>query len=261
MEHHNHNDGAESALRVQLLGANSVFVGGRRIDQRLPVSCLILLAMLMLRRNEPLCRAQLAYSLWPDREERDARANLRRHLHVLHNELAPVSRRNLLCESKHLTWISSEHEWFDVHEFERLSAVPESFEAALYLYNGEFMPNVDHEWCVPIRSRLQRSSQRHLEHVITLREAQGDVVSTLRYVEDLLSADCWREDMLRKLMALRYRLGDRAGALATYYEFRRRIRVEFGVEPMPETARLKDHLVRSAAASDLMTHNLGLAPC
>jgi DNA-binding SARP family transcriptional activator len=68
----------------------------------------------------------------------------------------------------------------------------------------------------------------------------------LRYVELLLGADPWREDALRELMLLRYRLGDRAGALSYFRDFSGRLKSEFDADPMPETMRCRELIARGA---------------
>ena len=62
----------------------------------------------------------------------------------------------------------------------------------------------------------------------------------------MLEIDPFREDALRQLMAVRYEAGDRSGALQTYEQFARRLREELGVEPMPETAALREAVIREA---------------
>jgi len=238
---HGSDISASEALRVHLLGPTRISVG-TRIDQRFSPAALLLFAMLVLRRDEPHNRAELAFTLWPDREEKDARANLRRQLYLLQNALPLSVRRQLVCEPRFVAWTSNAHEWIDVVEFERHSAVPDGHEAAIYLYGGDFMPQVDHEWFAARRAGLQALMRRNLEDAIRRREAQGDFIATLRYVEALLEREYWREDILRKFMQLRCLVGDRAGALAAYNTFCRRIRSELDVEPMPETVRFKERL-------------------
>jgi DNA-binding SARP family transcriptional activator len=80
--------------------------------------------------------------------------------------------------------------------------------------------------------------RRNLETAIRRRREAGDTVGALRYVEDLLAHDPWREDVLRDLMDLRWRIGDRAGALATFRDFSRRLRTELAADPMPETVHV-----------------------
>jgi DNA-binding SARP family transcriptional activator len=241
---------AEHALRVHLLGVTRVGCGATRIDMRLSTSSLLILAMLLQRSDEPVRRDELAFRLWPDREEKHALANVRRNLYRLQAELPPPLRGRISSTARHLMWVTGTDDWIDVREFERWSARPDGLEAALHLYTGEFMPRIDHEWCNGERSRLAAAYRRILEDVIRRRKAAGDFIATLRYAEALLEADPWREDVLCTFMELRWRLGDRAGALAAYRDFCGRIKAELGVDPLPETKRFKEWLASARRGDD-----------
>ncbi len=230
-------------LRVQLLGATQIAYGERRLDQYLTARTLLLLAALVRHQGEPLSREQLAFSLWPDHHEDEARANLRRHLYQLMRILPPAAMPWVVSDAKTVTWPKRDDAWADVAEFERLSAANES-EAALAVYRGELLPRIDHEWVAAARAQLHGMACRHLERAIAERRARGDLATCLEYVEQLLALDPWREDMLRALMYLRFCNGDRAGALAAYRDFCCRLHLEFNVEPMPQTIRCQEQIAR-----------------
>jgi LuxR family maltose regulon positive regulatory protein len=206
--------------------------------------------MLITRPGETLKREELAFRIWPDHPEDDARANLRRHLYLLQRALPSSAKPRILADARSVCWAAGAAAWLDVSEFERLSAAPDGVEAAIDSYAGDFLPHVDHEWVSGVRSRLRALLYRDLERAIALRRAQDDLIGSLRYVEKLLMYDPWREDAICDLMLLRYRIGDRAGALASYREFRHRLRDEFGVDPMPETVGFHDIVVRGQMPSD-----------
>jgi DNA-binding SARP family transcriptional activator len=75
-------------------------------------------------------------------------------------------------------------------------------------------------------------------------------VNALEYVEQLLVHDPWREDALRDLLTLRFNAGDRAGALAYYRAFCKRLGAEFGVDPMPETVKCVEAIARGYAPQE-----------
>jgi DNA-binding SARP family transcriptional activator len=226
---------------MHVLGAAAVACGGRQIHGRLPSSTLVLLAALALRPGWAQRRDELAFTLWPDRTERDARANLRRHLYTLQNELPASVAAQLACTTKTVTWHAGDA-WVDANEFSSRAATDE-VEAAVYLYGGSFLPRIDHEWVNERREAFHRAYCIALEAAIARRTAAGDAVGTLRHVEALFAADPWREDMLRSLRLLRARIGDRAGALAAYQTFRARLFAELAVHPMPETIATRDAII------------------
>jgi DNA-binding SARP family transcriptional activator len=233
-------------MRIQLFGSAAVTCGGRRVDGRLAQSTLLLLARLVVRPGWAHRRDELAFELWPDHAERDARANLRRHLYVLHTELPPAAAAQFEATTKTVAWHAHDA-WVDVNEFVRLSETAEGAEAAAYLYGGAFLAHVDHEWANGRRETYRQAYCRALERSIERRRAFDDVVGALRSVEALLQADPWREDMLREQMVLRTRIGDRAGALAAYDGFSRRITRELAAQPMAETIARRDAIAAGAA--------------
>jgi predicted ATPase len=75
--------------------------------------------------------------------------------------------------------------------------------------------------------------------------ARADYPQAITYAVQLLASDPLREDTVRQLIALRYAVGDRAGALQEYERFVRRLSAELDVEPMPETIALYEAVVRN----------------
>ncbi len=236
-------------LCIRLLGSTQVAYGDQRLDQYLTTRTLLLLAALVKHQGEPLSREQLAFTLWPDRNEGEARANLRRDLYRLVRILPAAASPWVLASAKTVRWLERRDAWVDVAEFKRLTSANQS-EAALALYRGELLPQVDHEWAAAARAQLHGQACNHLERVIAERSARGGVATCLEYVEQLLALDPLREDMLRILMHLRFCRGDRAGALASYREFCRRLQFEFNVEPMPQTVRCCDLIARGHAPQE-----------
>ncbi len=72
------------------------------------------------------------------------------------------------------------------------------------------------------------------------------ITRALEYTHRLLARNPLREDTVRRLTALQYETGDRAGALREYEQFVRRLRQELAVAPpMPEAMALYESIVRN----------------
>jgi DNA-binding SARP family transcriptional activator len=241
--------GPNSLVTVRLLGPPRIVCAGTRIESGLSAHTFLLLAMLLTRKDEILDRDEIAFTLWPDATESDARAALRRHVYKLQQALPDSPGHWLNCTTRTIGWARGGETWVDVDDFERLSESTETLEAAAALYRGDFAPYVDHEWATALRERLRRQAHRVFEQAANLRSSAGDVSGALHYVEHLLALDPWREDAVRRLMLLRYRVGDRAGALAHYRGFSQRLRSEFEVDPMPETAKCFEMIARGLAVT------------
>src|SRR5712692_9569319 len=74
-------------LRVYLFGQPRFDFNGLPLKFSVLPKTLPLCAYLLLQRAQPVARDTVAFTLWPDRPESGARANLRRHLHDLRRAL------------------------------------------------------------------------------------------------------------------------------------------------------------------------------
>ena len=90
-------------VRIRLLGELSLDVGGTSIAPFESARVESLLAYLVLHRDAAQSRQRLAFLLWPDSTERQARTNLR---HVLHNlrRALPGADAYLEVTSRTLRW-------------------------------------------------------------------------------------------------------------------------------------------------------------
>ena len=127
-------------LEIHLLGHLRALVDGAPLPLKFPPRTGPLWAYLLLHRGSRLQRNALAYILWPDESEVDARTNLRRHLHQLSRALRRAAAQEpcLFVDRASVTWNLEADFWLDVDEFERLSAAPETLAEAVNLYAGRF---------------------------------------------------------------------------------------------------------------------------
>ncbi len=134
-----------------------------------------LLAYLLLHRRTPQSRQHLAFTLWPDSSEPQARTNLRHVLHDLRRAL-PDADRFLEITDRTLRWREGAPYWLDVETFEaaltlaqgaavddRLAALREAVET----YAGDLLPERYDEWLVAERARLRARYLEALEHLAT----------------------------------------------------------------------------------------------
>ena len=104
-------------LRIRLLGELDLRHGGAPLPPLESARAASLLAYLLLHRGTPQPRQRLAFLLWPDSTEPQARTNLR---HVLHNlrRALPDPDRFLDVTPRTLQWRSDAPFWLDVAAFE-----------------------------------------------------------------------------------------------------------------------------------------------
>src|SRR5262245_6884317 len=103
-------------LRIRLLGTIDLRYGEHPLPPLESARAESLLAYLLLHRDTPQPRQHLAYLLWPDSTESQARTNLRPLLHTLRRAL-PDPDRFLDVTPRTLQWRVDTPTWLDVAAF------------------------------------------------------------------------------------------------------------------------------------------------
>jgi predicted ATPase/DNA-binding SARP family transcriptional activator len=238
-------EAANRLLRIYLFGQIRLEYDGAALKFSALPKALPLWAYLLLHRAQPVERAALAFTLWPDESEPGALANLRRHLHELRRVL-PAGQPWLLSDGNTVRWNPAAAYWLDVAEFEQFSAADETLPQAVALYGADLLESVYDDWLLYERERLHNLYSADLNRLILQSRAQADLAAALGYAQLLFSRDPLHEDALRQLMTLRYETGDRSGAVQEYEHFVRLLRRELSVDPMPETLALYEAIARNA---------------
>lgn len=233
-------------LEIHLLGQPRFAFGRDPFKFASLPKALPLLAYLALHRQRPISREKAAFTLWEDDSEDGARANLRRHLYHMQRALPPTPPDTpwIIADAESIQWNPAANASLDVGDFERLAASQSSAAEAVEIYGGELLDGFYDEWLYPERDRLGNLYVSLLSDLVLRCRGERDLGRAAAYAQRILTHDPWREDTIRQLMAVRYEAGDRAGALAVYQQFDRRLREEMNVDPMPETASLRDIILR-----------------
>ena len=226
-------------LRLQLLGHIRAFVDGMAFRMATPRKTPQLLTYLLLHRGATVSRDFLAFIFWPDDSEDSARAKLRANLHDLVRLLPPALPEKpwISADGTSIRWNDESAVTLDVDEFESAIAVRD-LERAVALYAGDLVEGLYDEWLLAPRERLHSAYLGALSELISQARRRLDYSAAIAFAKRLLQADPLREDVARRLVALRYEAGDRAGALDEYVRFSKRLQDELGIDPMPESAVL-----------------------
>jgi DNA-binding SARP family transcriptional activator len=238
----------EPGLQICFLGKPALFVNGRLQPLAGPRKAIVLLAYLLAHRDRPLSRAAVAERFWPDDDDEAARAGLRRQLYRAIAALpeAPENRPWIIADKTTLRWNPAAAVRFDAAEYERLCSAGER-DSAVALYRGDFLEDFSDDWCLVERERLRQVHASNLGVLSEQCRRAFDYPGAIDYAQALLQLDPLREDAIRRLMELRFAAGDRAGALADFDRFAKRLRAELGTDPMPETIAVHDAIRRNTA--------------
>lgn len=235
-------------LKIQLLGEFRLDYNGALLSTVSTQRLQSLLAYLLIHRGAPQPRQRVAFLLWSESEEAQARGNLRTLLHSL-REALPDREQFLSLDGQNLQWKSDAPYSLDLEEFEKAIAQQdsaESLEKAVSLYKGELLPGCYDEWILPERQQVEREFIGALERLIALLEAKHEYSHALVYADRLCAQDSLREDAYRKQMRLLGLMGDRAGVMRVYQNCKAVLKRELGedVEPSPETQQAYEDALR-----------------
>ncbi len=245
-------------LHLRLLGDFRILYGKEpvgEIDTPRPQS---VLAYLLLHRQAPQARHQVAFALWPTSTEAQAHTNLRKQLYHLRRAL-PDAERFLHIDSHTVDWRSDAPFTLDVADFETeianarraeeagdIRALRESLERAIDLYHGDLLPSCYDDWILPLREDLSRRHLRAVDQLTQLLESRREYSAAIRYAQRLLRLDPLHETAYRRLMRLHALNGDRAKALQIYHDCAAVLKQELDVEPNPATQATYERLMAAA---------------
>lgn len=240
-------------LKIHLLGQPRLFFGDGPLKFSERPKTFTLLAYLLLHRQQALPRDTIAYALWPDVSDSNARTNLRRHLSYLRHALPNSSPDWLVNDGHTVEWNPNADFWLDVAEFERLSANPNNLQKAVLLYTGDLLETLYDDWALYERERLRNIYIADLKELVTQNERQRDYRAAIGYAELLLRHDPLNEQVYRDLMGLHASVGDRVSLVRTFHTCVAVLQRELQIEPTPETRQVFEQLVKSEAAPVLQS--------
>lgn len=243
-----------SLLRAHLLGSFRLLYRDEAVQGFDQTRLQELLAYLILHRNSPVSRQQLAFLFWPDSTEEQARTNFRTLWHRLRRNL-PDADRFLSTDDLAVQWRWDDASWSDVVAFEaalqQARANPDkstaALEQAVTYYGGELLPGCYSDWLLAERDRLAQAYGRALEQLAAVYEGQGNYAQAIGHAQALLRHDPLHEPAYAQLMRLHALNGDRAASLHTYHTCATVLRRELDVEPGPATRELYERLLKTTA--------------
>ncbi len=231
-------------LRICLLGEFSLAYEGRPVTALNAERPQTLLAFLLLHRHAPQSRQRLAFTLWPDSSDAQARANLRKLLHTL-RQILPDAGAFLALDTHTVQWRPDAAFWLDAAEFQdALEAARKSkdyrkkqqwLEKAIGLYKGPLLPGNYDDWIFPLREEYHQAYLEGLNQLLMVLEGAGEYRAAIRYGRLWQQQDPLDETVAAFLMRLHALSGDRAGVRRVYQDCKAALQQELDAEPGPET--------------------------
>ncbi|GAA1577292.1 BTAD domain-containing putative transcriptional regulator [Kribbella hippodromi] len=199
----------------------------------------LLLALLLIRPNQPLSADYLLDRLWSDRPPRNARTNLQVYVHRLRQVLG----EHRIAHGPGGYRLTVAPDELDVLQFERLAAAGRPAEA-LALWRGD--PYAGIADIDEVRDEAARLTEGRLTTTEDWYDAELDAGRHHRLIPELQAfaeQHPVRERARGQLMLALYRSGRTAEALDSYRAARARMIDELGIEPGPALRRLEQRIL------------------
>ncbi|MDX1501543.1 MAG: AAA family ATPase [Thermoanaerobaculia bacterium] len=230
-------------LEIRLLGVVEIILDGRRLRAFNSLRLQRFLALVALRGG-PRQRSQLAFELWPDSTERQARTNLRKLLHELRRSLPDIDEF-IEIDNEVVRWIPTGPSQVDVLRF-RYAMAAGDLELAARLYGGDLLPACYDDWVLEERARLRAEALGALERLMEEAASRGEHQATLRHAERIIDLEPTEEAAVRIQMEAHLALGERAAALRCYHRYAEALERELGLAPGEAVEAMYRELRRDA---------------
>lgn len=216
-----------------------------------------LITFLLLHHKAPVSRQRVAFALWPDTSDKQARTNLRTLLARLRQALGEFEY--LLQATRQTLHLRPDGALTaDVTEFEQALDLAELastradraqwLESAVAVYSGDLLPDCHDEWAIQAREELRTGYLNALEQLAHIHENARRYERAIQYARLFLRADPLDEAGYRRLMRLYALSGERGRALRTYERCVEIMRLELDVEPGAKTQQTYQTLLQHPQA-------------
>lgn len=215
-------------LQVRLLGAVEIILDGRRLCAFNSLRLQRFLGLIALRRD-PQHRARLAFELWPDSDESQARTNLRKLLHDCRHALPDIAEF-VEIDNATVRWNASGPSEVDVLRFQDAMAAGD-FEFATRLYSGDLLPACYDDWVLDERAKLRAQAYGALVRLTEEAARRDDHTAAIRHAKRIIDLEPTDEAAVRLQMQAHLALGDRAAALRAYHRYAQVLERDLAVAP------------------------------
>ncbi len=211
-----------------------------------------LLAYLILNRQQPHSRDELATLFWGDRDDAHARHSLATALWRIRRLLG---EDYLLTDAASVQFNPAGSFWLDVAEFEThlnnsRSAPDEQHAAdalrqAVALYRDDLLEGCYDDWCIEERYRLEGRYLDALSRLVVWHETQGNASEALACAQKYLTHDPLAENIHLALMRAFVALGNLTGARRQWQRCCETWQQELHLPPSPEMLKQAEDILGS----------------
>lgn len=253
--------GPDQRLRVELLGEVRVRVGGREVALGAPRQRAVL-AILAIRANKTVSRAELVDGVWGDTAPASVEGSVHTYVHGLRRALSGAGRDllvragtgyRLILDPAAVDLTVAESRIKEAREMAASgdkSTAADIMRQCLALWRGNPLSGLPGPFVQSERVRLTALRFQLVEERADLMLAAGRAREVSADLGDAVEAEPFRERLRMQLMLALYRSGRRAEALAEFDAVRRLFADELGLDPGTELTDLHLRMLRSDPGLD-----------
>lgn len=236
-----------------LFGSYPVRVNGQPYHLGISGPTEQLFQYLLVHLGKETRREYLAELFWRGSSAARQRSALNSAIFRIKKQLADVEGVEVVCDGPAVFLSHADTVKVDVceltesvHAISRIENISAALADRLYqsldACNAPFLDGVTSDWVLTERERLFNIQIRGMTILMHWLGQQRRYEDALEIGRRLLAADPARESKQCEVMWLYVLNGQRAQALRQYLEFRRWLKHELDIEPMPETRALYEHI-------------------
>jgi DNA-binding SARP family transcriptional activator len=235
-------------MEFRLLGPLEIWASGRPV-RLIRKQERVLLAILLLRANQPVALTELLDQLWPQEQPADPRGALQSYISRLRQQIAAAGGPTIEYDGSSYT-IRLDLDQTDLGRFLELRKAASlqepvlraaTLRAASEIWRGPALDGLGLENLV---AGLEEQRWAALEERLEAELAIGNEAGLLGELADLVERYPTREKLAGSWLLTLHRLGRRADALSGYHRLSRRLRDEYGLDPAPPLRRLHLAILR-----------------
>lgn len=240
------------SARLNLLGTFEFFNAETSQKIKLAYTKLTLLLTYLALEPRAHTRESLADLLWPELNEQDAKANLRRALFNLQQAFVQAKlEKSLVYVDRSIIHLAKERFLVDVDEFENWEKIDciKLTDQKLGLYRGPLLDGIFPagerltNWLQLRRAQCEQKNISLLEHAIVLHANAGEFDVVERRCRQLISVDFLNELAHFRLMHMYLEMGNQAAARKIYDSYCSMTQQHLGTSPPKEITSLFDKSV------------------
>ena len=204
-------------------------------------------------RGRSVPRERLLSHFWYEFDDERARNSLRTALHYLRKGVGPGV---VLARADGALGTDPNRLSTDISDFLHAIDIAD-WDGAVAAYGGDLLDGFSlgdrgefDAWIEGERLSLRRRAVDALWHHSVACENSGDLAEAVRSGRRAVELVPANEITLRRLLSLLDRLGNRAGAVATFENFVRQLEETYDLEPSPETTALIEQIRLGEGVSD-----------